>query len=348
MVNSGATFIVLAAVIAICLWVSMRQLTGNWSDIRFSLFSFLVNVATKKLSTMADNTKNWRPNILAFLDTKVIGNRDLIAFTHALNQNKGFLTYALCLPDEQECTDKDFNARKSLIEYLETTQIPAFSHVNYSNNLTKSLKEVSFNYGLGPLTPNTIALLYDPVLVKDPQLISYIYQLHKQQKNLIILKLNSEISSSFLEPVKGSTQKEIHLWWEGKAVNNFKLCLALSHLLQSSSVLYNANIRISALTRNEQERASMEREWGKYKKQLRMKNLNLDLIDSEASNILDHVGAKSKRADLTFLGLHNPKQDQLSEYQNYLENLFEQTKELDGLAFVLSADKINYGRIFFS
>ncbi|MCP5469900.1 MAG: amino acid permease [Chlamydiales bacterium] len=348
MVNSGATFIVLAAVIGICVWVSMRQLKGNWADIRFSLFSFLVNMATHRLALAADNTRNWRPNILAFLDTKMVGKRDLIAFTNALSQNKGFLTYALCLPKKDMCSKLELSYKSSLQEYLENSQVPAFCHSTYCESFIKGLREVTFNYGIGPLTPNTVVLFFKEELFEYEDIVSYIYEAHIQQKNVIFLKFDSEISSSFLEPMKGKGQKVIHLWWEGKVVNNFKLCLALSHIFQSSAVMHNANIFVNAIVHSEEERQTMEKEWEKYKKQLRMRNLNLNLLSEGEGDILERVEEESQKADLTFLGIKHPKKDELEEYGVYLRELFEKTKECQNLALVLSADKINYGRIFFS
>ncbi len=348
MVNSGATFIVLAAVIAICVWVSMRQLKGNWSDIRYSLFSFLVNVATKKLDAASDNTKNWRPNILAFMNTEMSGKRDLIAFTNALCQNKGFLTYTLCLPEERVCTKKELGMVSSLKEYLENAQVPAFSHVSYDENFAKSLNHVTFNYGLGPLTPNTIVLLFDQSLFRSQETVEFIYKAHRQQKNVIFLKFDSEINTSFMEPGKEKRHKVIHLWWEGKLVNNFKLSLALSHIFQSSDVLQNASITVRVVVKDADEHALMLREWEKYKKQLRMRNLDLDLITSTQKDIFVHLEEQASRADLTFLGLRSPKQDEFEEYSAYLEELYEKTKACGSIALVLSADKVNYGRIFFS
>ncbi|MFZ0564798.1 MAG: amino acid permease [Chlamydiales bacterium] len=347
MITAGGAFLVLAAVIAICLWSSMRQVKGNWEDIRASLFSYLVNKGIKKLQTINESAKTWRPHLLAFIDIDTPNKRDLISFSHSLNQNKGFLTFALALPEVEKCGTEELHLKQSIHQFLEDTHVPAFTHINHNKSVFKSMNEVVSHYGLGPLTPNTYVVAYNEhFLQKNDQIIDFIYNAYSHEKNVIILKSVSEMSTSFLELDKGKSQKDIHLWFEGKVLNNFKLSLALAHIFQSSPALQSANICVNALITDEDSRPTMEKEWEKYKKIVRIKNLNFSLFIDKENDLFLNLKKHSQEADLVFLGMRPPKKEQIDEYKSYFSDLFKKTEGCHNVAFVLSGEKVNFGKIF--
>ncbi len=348
MINAGATFIVLAAVIGICVWSSMRKVKGNWEDIRFSLFSFLVNKAINKLNQIDENAKTWRPNILAFIDSNTPNKRDLITFSHSLNQNKGFLTFSLCLPKVENCDRKALELKSSINQYLESINVPAFSHIDHNDSILGNMASVVSHYGIGPLTPNTVILPFNERFLEDgDEVINFISSAHSQGKNIVILKTDSEISASFLETSRGGGQKQINLWWEGKALSNFKFSLVLAHILQSSPALDDAIINVNAVITCEDARESMEREWEKYKKVVRMKNLHFSLFLEPENDIFASLQKKIATADLTFISIRPMRKDNLEEYKEYFSDLLKKTESCNQVAYVLSGEKVNFGKIFF-
>lgn len=349
MINAGATFIVLTAVVCICIWSSMRKIKGNWEDIRFSLFSFIVNKAIKRLQRGDGNNKNWRPNIVAFIDKSTPNKRDLIAFAHSLNQNRGFLTFSLCLPEEDKCERADLELKNSIKGFLDDIRVPAFCHIDHNISVHHSMKEIAAHYGLGPLSPNTLIIPYNENYSTNNQdLVSFLHQALGHGKNVIIWKSDSEISSSFLERPKKKNQKQIHLWWEGKLANSFKFSLALSQIFQGSSTLARAPIYVNALLTDESLREKMLAEWEKYKGMLRMKNLHFALHTECDSDVHLHLAKHASGADISFLGIESPKDEAHPSYSEYLSALFKKTEGSNKIAYVLSASKFNFGKIFFN
>ena len=128
MINPGATLIVLALTIALCLWTSNRNLSGNWDDIRHSIFSFLIYKGMSQLSLLKPNAKSWRPHLLTLFNQD-LPEKNLAYFSHALDQGKGFLTFGAC----QTSAQNEAQIRQTLDEY----RIPSYIHINRSKESLK-------------------------------------------------------------------------------------------------------------------------------------------------------------------------------------------------------------------
>jgi hypothetical protein len=336
MINSGWAFIILLSVIALGFWTTKRKLKGNWDDIRYSIFSFFASTATNKLVHIKKNPRSWRPNILAIIDPE-LKDTQIINFAHALNQSKGFLTYGATLDNAEklEITQTTFK------DYFDKKDISCFFHINAHETSSLGTHNIVQNYGLGPLQPNTIILKPPTEKIGDfCELIKASYEL---QKNLILVKsdpLNSALASE-------SKDKHIDLWWGGQYHSNFELCLALSHILQSGKMWPEATITIKTLVKNEAARIHMSKLFEKYYSVLRFKNLNFKPYIDEATDFYSHISDYSTDADLTFLGLRAPMNNEpISIYRNYFSTLMGKTKEMKNVAYVLAGEKLDFQRIF--
>ena len=146
MINPGATFVVLALVTLLCFWTAKRKVRGNWDDIRHAIFSHLVHKGTVKLSTLGKSAKSWRPHILAIFDSLAI-NKNLAYFSHALNQEKGFLTFGISVSSKEVAK----NSSKYLKEDLKGYKIPSYLHINASRDPASGAEQMIQNYGFGLL-----------------------------------------------------------------------------------------------------------------------------------------------------------------------------------------------------
>lgn len=345
MINPGATFIVLILTACICVWTTRQKVQGNWDDLRYSLFSYLVQSGTKKLISLEKNPKSWRPHILTLFDSPMI-SKNLAFFSQALNQEKGLLTFGTVIEDSANRKAAMQNMENSASICLKSYEIPSYVHVYSTKQRELGFNHIVTNYGLGPLKPNTIVLSINDHIQSPISICPLLMDTFHHEKNILLLKENEQSNNIFtsFNPKK----KQINLWWGGEYEKNFELSLALSQILQISRVWLNSRICIKTLVKDKEMQAKKTLQFDRYQKRLRMKNLAfLPIVDPE----LEFVSALSKYsadADLTFLGLRAPDGDKPEEYQKYYENFMKQTNELKNIVFVLAGEDLSFEKIFFT
>ena len=339
MINPGASFLVIALTLLLCIWTSSRKLTGNFDDMRYSLYLYFINRGILALSNLAKNAKSWRPHILSLSHSTNI-DKNLAFFSHALNQEKGFLTFGVSLLESAHPKDQLLAYHKIIKNDLQVYQIPSYVHLNLTRNLSEGAHEILSNYGLGPLKPNTIIRLFDQEI--SP---SFLMDTHAYGKNTILLKTDLT-SSAFTQ--KHHELKQINLWWGGEYRGNFELCLALSHLLQMSDLWQNAQIIIKTVVKDKETEERKVHQFERFRARLRLKHLYFHpLIDPE-ENFFVNLTQESAKADLTFLGMRSPQKDEASStYEAYLTTLFKATAALSNLGYILSGETLDFEKIFF-
>lgn len=340
MINSGATFVVLCLVSVLCFATSKRKLIGNWDDLRHGMFTYLVHKATVKLSNMKKSAKSWRPHILTIFDSATV-NKNLAFFSHALNQEKGFLTFGTSVPSEDLLETSYQDLKNDLNGY----KIPSHIHANLSPHSAEGAKQIIQNYGFGLLKPNTVILPVSDKFESDG-FIQMLLDTHKQEKNIVLLK--DDPQKDYLFNDSSRKNKQINLWWRGKYPGNFELCLAMAYLLQQSKLWPRSKICIKIITKDEEERAKSAEQFDRYQLKLRIQNLFFEsLIDDTEEKFFPNLLANSKDADLTFLGLKKPVEGvTVEEYKEYYHRLLENTAGLNNVAYVLCGEKVNFRKIF--
>lgn len=339
MINAGATFIVLSFLLVLCLWVSNRKIQGNWDDLRHSIFSYFVHKGTVKLSNLEKSAKSWRPHILTIFNTPQV-HKNLAYFSHAINQEKGFLTFGTSLPLQEDY--KLFS--KKIKEDLNGYKIPSHVHVNSCNQQLLGVDQMIRNYGFGHLLPNTVIFSILEKFQID-EFIQLILDTHGQEKNIVLLKDDEQ--KDYLYSDSTRKNKQINLWWRGKYPGNFELCLAFAYLLQQSKLWPQSKICIKMIAKDKNSQNQLEEMFKRYRTKLRIPNLYFTaLLDPEVnffSNIIEH----SQDADLTFLGLKKPTPEtSLEEYKDYYLRLLENTKDLKNVAYVLCGERVKFREIF--
>ena len=105
---------------------------------------------------------------------------------------------------------KRIDAVKATIkDYLNKKKVPALVEVKAANNINEGVMNLVQNYGLGPLSPNTIVLgetEKEENFIKFCGLIDNILKLHK---NLVILRQGSNPG----ETTMIRRQRVIDVWW---------------------------------------------------------------------------------------------------------------------------------------
>lgn len=335
MINPGATFIVLALVTLLCFWTSSRKLSSNLDDIRYGVYSYFVHKGTAKLSSFERSAKNWRPHILALFDGPQV-QKNLAFFAHALNQEKGFLTFGASLINHDE------NLSIKLKDHLRELKIPSHIHINSHAESALAADQMIKNYGFGHLKPNTI-LFSIPSEFPTDGFIQLLIDTHRQKKNIVLLK--DDLNMDYIYSDSKKSNKEINLWWRGKYPGNFEFSLALAYLLQQSSLWPKSKIHLKTIAKDEKSHLELSDQFEKYRSVLRMKNL-------EFSPIIDFDGdfftkLESQRADLTFLGIKPPTSETTAqEYKEYYLKLLTSTANVKNVAYVLAGEDVSFKKIF--
>ncbi len=339
MIAPGAAFIVIAAVTVVCSWTGKRQIQANWDDLKYSILSFFVHQGTIKLSNVEVSAKSWRPHILTLFEEPKV-EKNLAYFTHALNQGKGFLTFSAHAPLGQKINE----VRDNLKIDLKGFKIPSHIHVNDASHPSLSFGQIIRNYGFGLLKPNTI-VMRPPMNYKKHSFAQLLLDTHSQHKNIVILKDDSNKDYLFTDPSRKN--KQINLWWRGKYPGNFEFCLALAYLLQQSKLWPNSKICIKMLAKDEAHQNKLHQQFDMYSSELRIKNLEFCPILDPNENFFTNFEAHSQNADLTFLGLKKPEENTTAEeYEEYYQNLSQNTKGVNNIAFVICGEKFEFRNIF--
>ncbi len=337
MINPGFSFLVIGIVVLICMWSSRKKVAGNWDDLRYSLFSFLAHKAIEKLNSLGANPKSWRPHILAILNPEN-SQDDFINFANDINQKKGFLTFCSSIDIADPSKSSLSNLEKILRKKI--NQPHGFVHPYSFNDPVYELHHIVRNYGLGPLKPNTILLSYHQICSQNTEIGKLLLETYRQSKNTIILKTSGTTKEE--KPIK-----QINLWWGGREKGNFELSLALSRIMQTGSGWHRSKINLKVIVKDEKEKEAAFKQFLKYKERIRIHNLEFfPIIDPEGRfflNLLKH----SQDADITYVGLRRPELlESSSDYSMYCNNIFEKTKEVNNIAFILTGEQMKFEKIF--
>lgn len=339
MINPGAAFIVIALVAVFCVWTSKRKLKGNWDDLKHSIYSFFVHQGTIKLSRLEASAKSWRPHILTLFDSPAV-QKNLAYFSHALNQEKGFLTFGANVATTEGSKEIYENIKRDLQGF----KIPSHLHLNVCPLSSIGYDQIIRNYGFGLLKPNTV---FFSVSEKGDihSFIRLLFDTHAQHKNIVLLKDDSLKDYLFSDPTR--KDKQINLWWRGKYPGNFELCLALAYLLQQSKLWPRAKICIKMIAKDEAHKEKLFAQFDKQKSELRINHLEFAPFADAEENFFSHFDSHSQNADLTFLGLKKPEENtSVEEYAQYYLNLLENTKNVNNVAYVLCGEQIEFRNIF--
>ncbi len=339
MINPGSTFLILSLVALLCLWISSRKVEGHWDDLRYSMISYFVNRGACKLSALGRDAKHWRPQILTFFEEGTFP-KNLAFLAHALNQDKGLLTFAThthlpdILPLKYEVQDN-----------LKGCRITSHLHIGQEALPYTAASQMVEHYGFGHLRPNTIFLKVPTDVAQMEPFIAFVLQAHAREKNILILKDDPNKDFLFADPSR--TGKQIQLWWRGKYPGNFELCLAIAFLLQQSRFWPQSKICIRMIVNKQELQGGLRQQFEKYRTRLRIKNLEFAPLIGSGGHFFDTFVTTSEQADLTFLGLKRPEGhcDQ-REYLRYFLELIGKTEPVSNIAYVLSGEKVKFRKIF--
>ncbi|MBS4170814.1 amino acid permease [Neochlamydia sp. AcF95] len=336
MIDAGAAIMAVALIILFYLIAKRRALSGAWDDMRYGILVFFSRFAIYRLAYSKSVAKSWRPHFLVFSKNTEGYSNNLLEFTQAISQSKGFLTMASFVPQELDNEKEKQELKRTIAEDLQKQNIQALVHIMHTPKITAGMTQMIKSYGLGPLQPNT--LVFGGVADNEAQEFAQVMkEAYLKYFNVVIL--NENRSKDLLPLQDRKLAGDIHIWWDEKNIENSELMLILSYMLQTSPLWKKTRICLKGIVDNETLR---KQEVEKFKQIGVSKRLPLDVeilvSDESRACFYPLVEEFSKNAGIVFISMRAPKIDEsMEDYTAYLNEITLFSTNLPPTALVLGS-----------
>ncbi len=339
MINPGATFIAIFVVGMLYYVTARRRLGTRWDDIRRSIHLSMARFSIYRLARHRQDARTWRPNILVLAGAPT-KRFYLMELADAITHGKGFLTVASILQGEQIDPEKIASMEETIQHWLEERDVPALVEVTGAVDFVSGVKGLITSYGIGPLVPNTILLGESEDAEKFDDFARIVQFIYRARRNLVLVREGQ---------IEAPRQRRHHIacWWGGKR-QNAGLMLTLGYLLQTSPECRGSRLTIRTIVRDEQERESTREEIAGFLKEARLiAEPDIIIHPYETSPLPTTIREASKDADLVFIGMRPPGEDETVEsYADYYAQLMARTAGFPPMAIVLAAEDLKFQDIF--
>ena len=338
MIGAGTAIISLCFVFTIYLIAKRRRLNSSWEDLRLGMLMFFSRFAIYRLACAEGVSKSWRPHFLVFTGKPEEHSNNLVSFSQAISQSKGFLTMASFFPTLKYSEEEKRKLSREMAEGLQKHRIQALVEINYAEKITLGMQRMIEHYGIGPLVPNTI--VFGGISREDEtfEFSQVIQAAYKRDCNVVII--NDKTTPQNLPTLSGG---DIHVWWDDATQDNNEFMLVLSHMLQCNPAWRKSKICLKAIVPNEM----VKQQKLEYFRQLAAKKrlaLEIEILVSVEGEMLNLVKVFSRDAGLVFLSLIAPG-DSMENYATYLQSMPHSTSEFPPTALVLSAANTPAGNV---
>lgn len=321
LINAIATVVAAIIVLGIYFWLQERELRTTWGDARRGIWMALLRAGIFQISH-TDDTKNWRPHILA-LSGAPTKRWSLIELANALTHNRGLVTVSSVLPSGSRSVAQQTDLEKTIREYIEKRGVQALVRVVTASDPFDGACQLVETYGLGPLVPNTILLGDSEDPKRRDRYCQLITQLHQAKRNVVILRENHDKAFG--------AYRRIDVWWGGMQANG-GLMLLLADLLRTDIHWRNAVIQLKLVVADEAAAQAAQSNLDQLGRDLRI-NVETQLIVSEGRPFDEILRQSSAFADLVVLGMAAPG----DRFTEYYEKLQQRAVDLPTVIFVLAA-----------
>lgn len=329
LINAVATAIAAIVVLSIYFWLQQRKLQTTWGDRRLGIWMTLLRTGIFQVDPQTD-PKNWQLNILV-LSGSPKKRWSLIELANALTQDRGLVTVSSILPSDSRDIQQQMRMEATIKEYIEKQGVKALVRLVTAPNLFDGTSQLLETYGIGPLIPNTFLLGASHDLEHRESYCQLITKIYNSQRNVIILQENSDRGFGL--------RQQIDIWWGGLNSNG-GLMLLLAYLLSSDLDWNNAQINFKLVVADEIARATAEENVNNLVKELHL-GVKVEVIVDDERPFCQILRESSRKADLIFLGLPEPKAD----FAQHYDRLLSWIADLPTTALVLSASDYSYEKV---
>jgi amino acid transporter len=337
MIDSGYTILALIFVIGIYLFMKRRNLEMGWEDIRYGVLVFLSRFAIYGLAQKQFSQRSWRPNLLV-LSEKPIQVSHLINVAAAMCKGKGFLTLASIFSPNIIDYDRAERWKKMVDSSLKENGIEALVEFCLDESFLAGAKKLLGNYGIGSISPNTIALgemKRDDIRKEYLEIIDAIAQ---AKKNILIVRDN---------PTNLKLDSVIHIWWDELNRANSELMLLLSHMLTSNRAYRKSAIFINCIVPNEVAKEQRLKYFNDFLSKCRFSVTPQIHINKPDQTLWEIMTSISASADLVLLGMQTPQsQGNIEAFGQYYDSHISLSANIPNTVFVCCAEQMDTKEIF--
>ena len=329
LINPVATVVAALIVLAIFFWLERRELQATWGDARRGIWMAVLREGIFQLDH-AEDTKNWRPNILV-LSGAPSKRWSLVRLADALTHNRGLITVSSVLPSGSRDMAQQEELELKIRDYLEGRDVQALVRVITAPDPFEGAERLVETYGLGPLVPNTVLLGDSEESAHRDRYCQMLATLYQAKRSIIVLRENEERQFG--------RRRRMDVWWGGMQANG-SLMLLLAYLLRTDRSWRNAKIHLKLIVPNAAAADAARENLKELVQKLRME-VTCDVIVADGRSFEQLLHEVSADADLIFLGLAKPREN----YGQYYETLQARTQGLPTTVFVLAAPDFGFEEI---
>lgn len=307
-----------AVILAGLLWyIQRKNLSATFGDARRGFVYTRVRRNLLRLNDMEEDSKNWRPTILAFLGNP--HNREALAnYAVWMESGRGIVLLANVMPAgnlEQNARRRDM-AENQIKEFCRQKNIQAFPVIATGDNLLNTTAHLIQSVSIGSIRPNICLYGFSQSSDKVKDLMDRVRVGCAHGLNQVLVAL----PSSKKEIVRPSRQQKqfIDIWWRGQ--ENGKLMIILGHLMGRNWEWSNSELRIIRVVEDEVGLEPARSALKALVEEARVEASVIALVkDRPFQEILYH---QSGFSDCVFLGFDIPHSGEEEQwYANYAQLL---------------------------
>ncbi|MEX2179257.1 MAG: hypothetical protein WD801_11135 [Gemmatimonadaceae bacterium] len=343
MIAPGATILATIFCSGIYYLMKRRSIRARWGDMRLGFMMFISRVILHRMEGLRLDERTWKPNLLV-LSGSPASRWHLIELADAIAQSRSFVTVATFVPEEDWSTERVEKLTDTIRAYLAKRGVPAFIRALPAADPFAGAATMIRSYGFGPIVPNTILIgetAKPSRFVDFAKLIQLTARLHR---NLVIMRQRAEVTEPSARPTR-SKERRIDLWWADRSPHT-AFMLAVAILLRRSREWYGCALHFKTIVESDAESGEASVRMKAFLNEARIAATPEVLVRGE-SGIFDVIRSSSAGADLVFLGMRPPRDDESPEdYSTYYERLMRQTDTFPAVAMVMAGEKLDFHRIF--
>jgi hypothetical protein len=350
MINAGATFVAAFFSAAVYYFMKKRSLRARWGDMRFAALMFTAREIIYSLAGQKHDERTWKPNILV-LSGSPAGRWYLIELADAISQGSSFVTVTILIPEETWTAERAESITSSVREYIRKRNVRAFVKTFASDEPLVGARQIVRTYGFGPIVPNTILLGETEKAASFVEFARLVKMISRSRRNLIVMRERRKAEAGWADedkrhqPLPEQERERIDVWWKGKS-HNIAFILAVVLLLRRSPEWERAKLNIRLVVESGEEAVEYEKKLEQFVEKERLQ-AETETILRKGRDVYDIIRTSSEGADLVFLGLRPPGEEEpAEEYSAYYERLLVETRDLPPTALLMATEQVDFWRIF--
>ncbi|CAF4626991.1 unnamed protein product [Rotaria sp. Silwood1] len=294
-------FIAMLIAIIIYKFIEYKGAEKEWGDGIRGLSMSAARYALYRVDEAPPHTKNWRPQLLAFIsikrndenETYTLRHSKIFNFLYQLKAGRGFVVAANVLEGDYLEKHQQIEPIRALLKSgLAQAKIQGFAEVLAAKDVEDGLSTLIQTEGLGGLRPNTIVICWPTQWRKDfdsftAEAFIRTIAIAEVRQCAVIVPKNIDNFPDLKENQDGT----IDIWW---IIHDGGLLFLIAFLLKRNKVWSHCRIRLFTVTQIEDNSVAMKRDLEKYMYQLRIQ-AEVDVVEMADQEISAYAYERSLR-----------------------------------------------------